>query len=230
MRLVIVLCLLVGMMPACKKEKIISGRVYNLVTGDGIENSEVQIFKKLKEGDFHGEPESIFTDADGRFSLKGEYRGSQAQGIRFENYHDSIRLFVDGPQQRRIINGEGNVEFDLPMARLVPITLFFTDTNGSISFAQQEPVRFRMRSFHTDGYYPDGSISFFNQSFKGTFFDFTNTNASVSFLAIEGWNYVSAYTAEEDISFNTNEVYTRDSIFVDVNGPLTQSFTIQIKD
>ena len=78
----------------------------------------------MKNGQFDGDPIVLSTDTDGRFTLKDKFRGSKAQGIEFENYHDSIRLFVAEPRQQKIMNGEGNVVYNLPMARLVPITLF----------------------------------------------------------------------------------------------------------
>ena len=82
-----------------------------------------------------------------------------------------------------------------------------------------------MRSFHTDDYYPKENMSFDANLDNGSFFGPNALNNSLKFLAMEGWNYLITYGTEES---SGNQWYATDSIFVDVNAHVTQSFTIQI--
>jgi len=193
---------------SCKKKYEVTGRVFNVVTKEGLANVEVLFTPKIKSEEDPGKVEkqvSVTTDVNGLFVLETRANIRKAHRVNFVGLPDS-NYFIIGETEKGLYSRNKSHRVDVGFARFKGCVFHMNDsTQYSTNSEKFLSVEFRHRS--VPGFYANQKLYLKN------FLQFPNVPNPIPLL--EGWTYMKFESKRN----NGQIIYFNDSIFVDMDTP-----------
>ena len=191
--------LLILVFSSCRKEYNITGRVYNAVTNEGVENVEVEFFRNIKSSDEDlKKNRSALTDQNGNYVLNPKANIRKPHMVRINGLNDT-NYFLIGNSEHGLYQKTNTYQLDLGIAKIVSTNFFYKDSSMA-SFGPEKTLTLQFKHKSITGFYLNGPFVVRN--------DFSLENY-VNLPMLEGWTYITGVSER----MNGSTVNFVDSIY-----------------
>jgi hypothetical protein len=116
------LVLVASALMSCKKDTVISGRVYNAITNVGVDSSTVVFVEKVTSRNPEGKQTTFITGADGRFQINKKINQKKIHKIIFPDFPGTNNYLLT-PYEVSILKKGDSHEFNMAFVPYRNVTI-----------------------------------------------------------------------------------------------------------
>lgn len=187
----------------CKKKYSVQGRVYNVVTGEGVANSSITFSRNVKDNSGEGKDQNYLTDGQGYFNVATKANNHKIHKVIFNDFKD-VNMFLLDPYERTILGRERSHDIDFRFARYEQYEIFFVDSTYKNEFPETH-LSIELKHKSVDGFYINDTISVRPKLF--------GQGELTQYQLLEGWTYFKLHSTRS----NGLKLLFEDSIYVSIS-------------